>query len=147
MKTYQNTQKKIDNELAFLSEIQDYDIFRSEICHYLQKIGDLQFLKNVLKNDWVSHFWNEKSYFKALYCVGIIDSLAYLYKTDNFPDYDFYRTKKFDSPIFPKDIEMLDKINPKEKIKDKVLKECSENEIGKIFLNFNIIERSIRNYE
>lgn len=42
---------------------------------------------------------------------------------------------------------MLDKINPKEKIKDKVLKECSENEIGKIFLNFNIIERSIRNYE
>lgn len=140
-------QNKINRELQVLLEIDDNDIFRSEICHFLKRVGDTEFIKILLQNEWVDYFWDEEQYFKALYCIAILDYLASIYGIPFFPDYDHYRRNKFESPIYPKDIKMLSIVNPDEKIKEMALKECSESEAGPFFLRFNIVERSVRDIE
>lgn len=129
---------------TFINEKLDNDIFRSEICHVLKSLGDDKFVITLLKEDWVSQLWKQKKYFEALYIVAMLDYLTSLRNIELFDEYEFYRKQKFEDLIYPKDIMFIEKLLPNEKILQKEIKLCSEDECGKFFMRHNILEKSIR---
>lgn len=120
------------------------DLFKSEICHMLKRLGDYEFICEIIKDNWVEYFFNKEWYFEALYILAMVDYLTYIYKAPIYEPLNKYRQYKLSEPVFPTSMIMFDKMNGDDKEKQNALKECSEDECGRFFLKYNIVEKDIR---
>ena len=62
-----------------LQKQMDTDLFKSEMCHTLKRLGDYEFIKEVINDNWVRYFWDKEWYFESLYTLAMIDYLTYIY--------------------------------------------------------------------
>ena len=62
-----------------LQKQMDIDLFKSEMCHMLKRLGDYNFIYEVISDNWVEYFWNKEWYFESLYTLAMIDYLTYIY--------------------------------------------------------------------
>ena len=115
-----------------------FDLFKSNICHELKNLGDLDFLKKYLINNEIVKLYKDKEYPKSLYLLSLVD---YLSKENNIPlasEYDEIRNKRLNKIYVSKSLYLLLKSRIV-KVSD-VLKECLHD-----FLKHNIVEAEIRN--
>lgn len=122
----------------------DFELFKSEACHRLKNIGDLEFINEIINEDIIISLWEDKEYQFALYLLAMIDYLCKINNIALCKNYDELRKQKMANIIYPKDVLYMDLLNPSDNIKNKILLECKNNECSKEFLKYNIIEGDIR---
>ena len=53
-----------------------FEIFKSNICHKVKDVGDLDFIINTLESDIIVELFQKKWYPEALYMLGMLDYLS-----------------------------------------------------------------------
>ena len=117
----------------------DFDVFKSNVCHNLRILGDICFINEILENETIEKYFLEKKYANSLYLLAIVD---YLCRVNNIvPPEKFckMRTLKFKKPILPKSVMLESYLSTNEPI----IQMAIENSIPE-FIRFNIVEGDIR---
>jgi plasmid maintenance system antidote protein VapI len=117
----------------------DFETFKSNICHQVRNMGDVNFIIHILENDEIRKYYNRKWFPEALYLLAMVD---YLSKENNLPhcaNYDDIRKTKLQRPLFPVSILTLSAALNSEQPKKDSLKDAIPE-----FMRFNIVESEIR---
>lgn len=126
------------SNLNLIAYNRDFDLFKSNICQELKNIGDKEFLKKYLTNNYIDELYSNKKYCESLYLLSLVD---YLCKENKLPVANKYRQLrriKMNKLFVPESIYLLLKYN---NIKiTKVLKEAIPT-----FLEHNIVEAELSN--
>ena len=117
-----------------------FEIFKSNICHYVKDMGDIDFLINTIKTDKIYKYLVKQWYREALYLLGMVD---YLCRENDVPlleDYNELRRVKLNKMLYPAGIIILCAVLGNEEPKAKSLQEAIPE-----FLRHNIVESEVRN--
>lgn len=63
MTKWRDGQKAVKEPSAVL----DLDVFRSNVCHQVRDMGELDFIVDTLQSKIIFNYWNENKQFQALY--------------------------------------------------------------------------------
>lgn len=129
-------------ELVFpyLGERIDFELFKSNVCHRLKRLGDLNFIVETLKEDSISFYYQVEWYAESFYLLAMLDYISRLNQVPLCNKYDELRACKLKSTIYPKSILTLAIMTENDDIKRKAYDEGIEE-----FKRFNIIENEVRN--
>ena len=50
-----------------------FELFKSNVCHWLKEEGDIDFLIQVLESDLILKYYNRKWYLESFYLLGMFD--------------------------------------------------------------------------
>ena len=123
-----------------VSDLRDFEIYKSNICHLVKDKGDMDFIIDILKENQIRTYWERKWYRESFYLLAMID---YLSRENGLPlcnDYEDIRRCTLSEPLYPRDIILAAKLDDSLDRKEQCLKEAIPE-----FLSFNIIESEIRN--
>ena len=117
-----------------------FETFKSNTCHHVKDMGDVDFMIQLLESDEIRMLFNRKWYPEAFYLLAMLDFLS---RENDIPictRYDDIRSRKLNEPIYPAGVlltsEVLKSDEPLLKAKQEAIPE---------FLRFNIIENDVRN--
>lgn len=117
-----------------------FEIFKSNVCHFVKDKGDINFILETLSSDEVRILYNRKWYAESFYLLAMVD---YLSRENDVPicaNYNDIRSQRLQEIIYPAGIILSDTVLKT----DKHRKECMKHAIPE-FLNFNIVENEVRN--
>lgn len=117
----------------------DFELFKSNVCHKLRELSDIDFIINILESHDIRRYYEKNWYLESFYLLAMVD---YLSKMNNIPlcnDYNDLRCQKLKEPVYPAGIITLYSINKDENIKIQAYQSCIPE-----FKKYNIIERDIR---
>ncbi len=117
-----------------------FDVFKSNVCHYVKDKGDIDFIIETLSKDEIRALYDRQWYAESFYLLAMVD---YLSKENDVPlctNYNDIRAQRLKEPIYPSGVLLSDEAMQT----DKYHKEALANAIPE-FLNYNIIESEIRN--
>lgn len=123
-----------------LEKRNDFELFKSNTCHRLKALGDIEFVIELLEQDNIRKYYKKKWYPESLYLLAMLD---YISKKNGIPvctKYDDMREMKLKTVLFPASVLIAAKVSKNEKIKQQAVKEAIPE-----FRRFNIIESEIRN--
>ncbi len=116
-----------------------FETFKSNTCHHVKDLGDVDFMIQLLESDEIRTLYNRKWYPEALYLLAMLD---YLSRENNIPvctKYDDIRTRRLTKPVYPAGIittcAVLQSEEPKRRAEQEAIPE---------FRRFNIIENEVR---
>jgi len=118
----------------------EFELFKSNICHAVKRMGDIDFLIHILSSDEIRMYYKKKKYLECFYLLAMVD---YLSRLNNIPlavEYDYIRKYTLDKIIYPSGILALSMILNSDDPKNQALKEAIPE-----FKKYNIIESDIRN--
>lgn len=119
---------------------ENFEIFKSNVCHSIKDNGELDFILSVLKEDRIGWYWNRGWYPEAFYLLAAVDYLSRVNEIPLCTKYDDIRSRSLKMPLYPRDVVMAAKL-------DKELdrrEQCREEAIPE-FRRFNIMESEIGN--
>ncbi len=102
----------------YLDKRCDFTLFRSNTCHKLKELGDIDFVIEVLEKDEIR--W----YYKKQFCT----------------QYDDIRKMKLQNMLFPSGVLAAAEIKKDQEVKEQAIKDSIPE-----FLRFNIVESEVRN--
>ena len=117
-----------------------FETFKSNVCHRVKDMGDLDFIIDLLETDEIRRLYDKKWYPEALYLLAMLD---YLSRVNDIPvctRYDDIRTQRLSRPVFPVGVLLTGEV-----LKSKEPIQKAKNEAIPEFLRFNIIESEVRN--
>lgn len=115
-----------------------FEVFKSNICHAVKDMGELEFIRQTLCSDAVMEFQKKHWYPESLYLLAMVD---YLSRKNGIPLYGGYnklRACKLEAVLYSSGIFLLYQLSKDENI----LKESFENSIPE-FKRFNIVENEV----
>lgn len=131
----------IDDLLAdSMIERPPFGIFRSNVCHSVKHMGDLDFILHVLEHDLIRNYHKRQWHPESLYLLAMID---YLCRVNDLPaaiEYDDLRVVRFHEPIYSSSIIAMSLAGATDAPKI----ESVNNAIPE-FLRHNIVEGEVRN--
>lgn len=117
-----------------------FDVFKSNVCHFVKDKGDIDFIIETLENNEVRRLYDLKWYPEAFYLLAMID---YLSRENDIPlctNYNDIRCQKLKEPIYPTGVILSDAaMNTNRHKEESLLNAIPE------FMHFNIIESEVRN--
>lgn len=117
-----------------------FELFKSNVCHKLKELGDIEFLMDLLDSDEITFYYELGWYPECLYLLAMLD---YISRENNVPicsDYDKLRTLRLSSVVYPSSVLALDVAAKSDSAK----KESWDKSIPE-FKRFNIVENEVRN--
>ena len=117
-----------------------FETFKSNVCHNVKNMGDVDFMIHVLESDEIRTLYERKWYPEALYLLAMLD---YLSRENNIPlctKYDDIRTRRLAKPVYPIGVLITSEVLKSET----PLREAEQEAIPE-FRRFNIIESDVRN--
>lgn len=129
----ENNADKVDYRCSF-------ETFKSNICHHVKDMGDMDFIIETLKTDEIRNLYKRSWYRESLYLLAMVD---YLSRVNGIPlctNYNDIRSRKLEKPYFPASVAVSYAATGDETIKEKAL----DNAIPE-FMRFNIVENEVRN--
>ena len=117
-----------------------FETFKSNTCHYVKNMGDVDFMIHVLESDEIRTLYERKWYPEALYLLAMLD---YLSRENNIPictKYDDIRTRRLAKPVYPIGVLITSEV-----LKSEAPLGEAEQEAIPEFRRFNIIESEVRN--
>lgn len=116
-----------------------FEVFKSNICHLVKDMGDVDFLIDILEKDEVCELYNRKWYPEAFYLLAMVD---YLSRENDVPlctNYDDIRCQRLQETIYPAGVILCDEAMHTDRNKI----ESQKNAIPE-FMRFNIVECDVR---
>ena len=117
-----------------------FELFKSNACHKLKRLGDIDFLIDVLRSNEIRSYYDKKWYPESLYLLAMVDYLSRINGVSLCRDYDDIRKRKLSNVLFPSGVLAL----AASRGSDAAKRQAIENAIPE-FLRFNIVESEIRN--
>lgn len=117
-----------------------FETFKSNTCHYVKDIGDVDFIIETLEADEIRKLYERSWYREALYLLAMVDYLSRINDLPLCTNYNDIRAQKLERPCFPAGVIVSYAATGDERIKEKAL----ANAIPE-FLRFNIVEGEVRN--
>ena len=118
----------------------DFECYKSNICHLLHQLGDIEFIKTILIDDTITQFADNNLIAQALYLLAMLD---YISKENNVPictKYNQLRQMKMKRLIIPVSINLGMKLFKNDEIFQQEYKKAIPE-----FLKYNIMESDVRN--
>ncbi|HBN85014.1 MAG TPA: XRE family transcriptional regulator [Clostridiales bacterium] len=119
---------------------QSFEIYKSNICHLVKDMGDIDFIINTLKSDKIRKLYQKRWYPECLYLLAMVD---YLSRENDLPlcdEYNDIRTTRLQNPIYPAGIITMSVLSNSDRPKA----DSFEAAIPE-FRRFNIVENEVRN--
>lgn len=117
-----------------------FELFKSNVCHWLKEEGDIDFLIQVLESDLIRKYYNRKWYLESFYLLGMFDYICRINDVQICSEYDDLRRQRMQEIIYPAGVLLTARVLGDESIKEQALKEAIPE-----ILRFNIVESDIRN--
>ena len=117
-----------------------FDIFKSEICHRVKEMGDIDFIISTLENDEIRVYYERQWYPECLYLLAMLDYISRVNGVDLCEDYDDLRQCRLEKVIYPSSLRLAAAASGNRKM----LKDAEKNAIPE-FIRFNIVENEVRN--
>lgn len=117
-----------------------FDVFKSNVCHQVKDMGDLDFVIHTLEADQIRKYFDKEWYPESFYLLAMVD---YLSRENDLPlcrEYDDIRAKRLAEPIFPLSVVMAEAATNNNRWKDDSIRNAIPE-----FMRFNIIESEVRN--
>lgn len=117
-----------------------FETFKSNICHHVKDLGDVDFMIQLLETDEIRTLFHRKWYPEALYLLAMLD---YLSRENNIPvctKYDDIRTRRLEKPVYPTGILITSEV-----LQSEAPLRQAELEAIPEFRRFNIMESEVRN--
>ena len=112
-----------------------FETFKSNVCHHLKDMGDVDFMINVLETDEIRVLYERHWYPEALYLLAMLDYLSRINDVPICTKYEDIRARKLKKTIYPAGVlitsEVMKSDEPKRKAEEEAIPE---------FKRFNIIE-------
>ena len=128
-----NSVEKVDYRCSF-------ETFKSNTCHHVKDMGDIDFIIETLEADEIRKLYDRGWYREALYLLAMIDYLSRMNSLPLCTNYNDIRSQKLEKPCFPAGVVVSYALTGDESIKEKAL----ANAIPE-FIRFNIVESEVRN--
>ncbi len=119
---------------------QSFDVYKSNVCHLVKGMGDLEFIIETLETDKIRRLYQRGWYRESLYLLAMVD---YLSRENDLPicnDYGDIRSVRLREPIYPSSVVTMSVLAHDEQPK----RDSYERAIPE-FKRFNIIEGEVRN--
>ncbi len=129
-----------NNNVAEVDYRCSFETFKSNICHHVKDLGDIDFIIETLEADEIRKLYNRRWYHEALYLLAMIDYLSRMNRLPICTNYNDIRCQKLEKPYFPAGIVVSYAATGDNSIKEKAL----ANAIPE-FIRFNIVESEVRN--
>lgn len=117
-----------------------FDLFKSNVCHRLKEMGDLQFLEETLEQDEIRTYYDRGWYPESLYLLAMVDYLSRINGIPLASDYDELRSVRLDAPIYPAGVLAMDAATGSDEVRKRAYADAIPE-----FRRFNIIESEVRN--
>ena len=118
----------------------DFETFKSNTCHHVKDMGDLEFIVSTLEKDEIRVLFERAWYPEALYLLAMVDYLSRINDIPVSTKYNDIRTQKLEKPIYPLGVKLSSKVLDS----GDPLLEAERNAIPE-FKRFNIFESEVRN--
>lgn len=122
-----------------MTERPSFDVFKSNICHYVKDKGDIQFIIETLERDEIGALFRQKWYLESFYLLGMVDYLSRINDIPLCTNYNDIRSCRLEHAVYPSGAVLSDAAFGTEQYK----RDCLAHAIPE-FLNFNIVESEIR---
>lgn len=117
-----------------------FELFKSNVCHWLKEEGDIDFLIQVLESDLIRKYYNRKWYLESFYLLGMLYYISRINDVPMCSEYDDLRQQRMQEIVYPVGVLLTARVLGDESIKEQALKEAIPE-----ILRFNIVESDIRN--
>jgi hypothetical protein len=117
-----------------------FSIFKSNVCHRLKELGDIDFLLQTLSNDDIRRYYEKAWYPECLYLLAMVDYISRLNQISLCSDYDDLRSMKLSEKVYPSGVLALALAEKNDAPKEAAWKEAIPE-----FKRFNIVENEVRN--
>ena len=119
---------------------QGFDAYKSNICHKVMDLGDIEFIIDTLESDKIRMLYQKQWYPESLYLLAMVD---YLSRENDLPicaEYSDIRAARLREPVYPSSvIAMCAFSHSDQPKKDSYAQSIPE------FIRFNIVESEVRN--
>ena len=118
----------------------DFELFKSNVCHKLKELGDIEFLINTIENGDIITYYDRNWYPESLYLLAMVD---YISRENDVPlcdEYSELRHMKLKDVLYPASVITAAAVSMDENIKEQAVK----NSIPEI-IRYNIVENDVRN--
>lgn len=129
-----------NNEMRTTDYRCSFETFKSNTCHHVKDLGDIDFIIETLEKDEVRKLYDRQWYREALYLLAMVDYLSRINGLPVCTNYNDIRCHKLDKPIYSAGIVVTCAATGDESYKE----EAMANAIPE-FLRFNIVESEVRN--
>lgn len=116
-----------------------FEEFKSNVCHQLKSMGDIDFMLSLLNNHNIRNYFNKGWYRESLYLLAMLDYLCRIYDIPQCNEYDDLRTYRFKEPVYPLSILLLSDFTDCSDFRSEAIKNAIPE-----FLRFNIVEGDVR---
>ena len=117
-----------------------FETFKSNVCHHVKDMGEIDFMISVLESDEIRTLYNKHWYPEALYLLAMLDYLSRVNDIEICTNYNDIRARKLSKPIYPTGVILTSEVLKS----DEPFKRAEEEAIPE-FRRFNIIESEVRN--
>jgi len=120
--------------------INNFENYKSNLCHLVKSMGDLHFIIAILKKGIIDYLFKKDKSLECFYLLGMVD---YLCRVNGLPvnaGYGYIRKYTMENLIYPEGVDFICYLEGNDKCREEYLKEAIPE-----FLQFNIVEGNIRN--
>ena len=117
-----------------------FEIFKSNTCHRVKEMGDVQFMLDLLESDRIRTMYNRRWYPETFYLLAMLDYLSRLNGIPLCTRYDDIRSRRLSRPLYSVGVLMTSEV-----LKSEKPKRAAEREAIPEFRRFNIMESEVRN--
>lgn len=116
-----------------------FEVFKSNVCHLVKDMGDINFLIQTLESDEIRRLYKKRWYPEALYLLAMVDYLSRVNRLSLCREYSDLRGAKLKQVLYPSSLVLEAKVT-----KNPALLQQSERESIPEFMSHNIVEREVR---
>ena len=117
-----------------------FDLFKSNVCHKLKELGDIDFLIDAIESDDITTYYNRAWYPESLYLLAMVDYISRINDVPLCDSYNEFRKAKLKRTIFPSSVIAAAAVSKDNRIMERAMAESIPE-----FKRFNIVESEVRN--
>lgn len=117
-----------------------FELFKSNVCHKLKRLGDIDFLIETIESDEINQYYKNGWYPECLYLLAMVDYISRLNDIPLCSLYNNLRKKRLNNTIFPSSV-----IAAATVFEDDTILERAVSSAIPEFMQHNIVENEVRN--
>ena len=124
----------------YLEPRPSFELFKSNVCHRLKKLGDIDFLIRTIESGEVMTYYRRKWYPECLYLLAMVDYISRENEVPLCEDYQPLRSMKLRDVLYPAGVLAASAVAKSDAPKQQALRDAIPE-----FMRFNIVESEVRN--
>ncbi len=117
-----------------------FELFKSNVCHKLKTLGDIQFLIDTIESEDIITYYNRSWYPECLYLLAMVDYISRENEVPLCEDYQPLRSMKLREVLYPAGVLAASAVAKSDAPKQQARRDAIPE-----FMRFNIVESEVRN--